>query len=156
MNYILDFIVHEAELASDVRELGTNVLMEFRADGLATGVVVPPLPASAKVKWDFPVRLILKLPEITSHYMFASLCLVTSTGGKSIARARIPLKALPVGSPKRFKFPLMHVANHAITRAQVTFTALISALVPYRFASYPPDRPPRPVMSSQSYGSTTW
>jgi hypothetical protein len=148
--------VHEAELASDVQELRTDVAIEFRADGLETPVLVRPVPPSARVKWDFPARLILNLPDIGGHYMFASLYSLDSTCRKTIARARIPLKALPVSNPKRFKFPLMHVANHAITSAQVTLTASLSALVPYRFASAPGARPALLGAPQQLHGSAPW
>jgi hypothetical protein len=141
-SYILDFVVHEADLCDDVQDWHTDVSIEFKADGLDTPVQVRPVPVARRIRWDFPARLILHLPDLAGAFMFASLYGFEVSGRNSLARARIPLKALPVGSPKRFRFPLMSVSNNAIMSAQVTLTACLSALVPYRYTSAP-DRPLR-------------
>jgi hypothetical protein len=148
-SYILDFVLHEADLSDDVQSLRGEVSIEFKADGLETPVQVNPVPVAQHVRWDFPARLILHLPDLGGAFMFASLYGFEIGGRKSVARARIPLKALPVGSPKRFKFPLMSVSNNAIMSAQVTLTASLSALVPYRNISAP-DRRPRFIANAAS------
>jgi hypothetical protein len=130
-SYVLDLVVHEADISDDASRLKSDVFLEFKLDGLSETFNVQPCPSAPHIKWDFPVRLILHVSEFSRSFMFASLCTLGAGQKIIVGRARFPLKSLPVGNPKRFKFPLMSSANNAICVATVHVTACLSALVPY-------------------------
>jgi hypothetical protein len=146
MSYVLDLVVHEADVLEDVQHITSDVFLEFKLDGLSQLFRVPPCAAAAHLKWDLPVRLILHVTDFSRSFMYAALVGTDATGGKvNLGRARFPLKALPIANPKRFKFPLMSPQNNAICVAYVHVTASLSTLVPYQ--SNPTREPCDPVQA---------
>jgi hypothetical protein len=143
MSYVLDLVVHEAAMLGDTRRLAPDLFLEFKLDGLGQPLALPPCAPAPLMKWDFPARLILHLPDFARSFMYAAMVAPDAAGGRAnLARAKFPLKALPIANPKRFKFPLMSAQNNAICVAHVHVTASLSTLVPYQ--SNPTRGPPYP------------
>jgi hypothetical protein len=133
MSYVLDLVVHEADVLEDVRNLGPELFLEFKLDGLSQLCVIPPRTPAPHIKWDFPVRLILHVNDFSRSFMYAAMVAADAGGGRvNFGRAKFPLKSLPIANPKRFKFPLMSSQNNAICVAHVHLTASLSTLVPYQ------------------------
>jgi hypothetical protein len=113
------------------------LFLEFRLDGLRHPLKLSPRSPSAKLRWEIPARLILNLRDLGRAFVFVCLGTADAPGGRrsNIGRAKFPLKSLPVGDPKSFKFCLMSSANSAISVATVHVTACLSALVGHECTS---------------------
>ena len=129
--YILDIVIQEAEMGPSHSELETPLWFILTADGFnsepiqSTQAIPGPNP-----KWNFPVRMILSIVDITRAYLYVTLATYKVGGGgiMTIARSRIRLKSMPDGTPKKFRFPLMDSNNSACVASTATFIATLSSI----------------------------
>lgn len=123
--------------------LQTPLWFVLSADGYPHQVVTSQAIPSAHPTWEFPVRLVLELQDLSRAYLYVTLSTFkfNSQSTQVLGRSRIGLRSFPIGNPKRFTFPLMHSANSANKAADVTFVATLSQFTP-RF--------PQPVVMAPS------
>lgn len=131
-SWILDLVVKEAEMGPGLENLQTPLWFILTADGLNQQIPTTQAIPCKKPKWDFPARMILTLSDISRAYLYVTLTTfnVGANGTYALARSRIGLRSLPIGSPKTFKFPLMQSSNGANVAATVTFVATLSQFIP--------------------------
>jgi hypothetical protein len=140
MSYVLDLAVHEADVHVDISQIKSDLLLEFKVDGVDQQIPLPPCTPAQHLKWDFTVRLILHLDDISESFIYSLIVTTDADGARvKLGRAKFPLKILPLGRPKKFKFPLMSPQNDLISVADVQMTAWLSLLAPYQST---PDRGP--------------
>jgi hypothetical protein len=130
--FLLDFVLGKVSFSALSLQEDKPVWFVFKADGLPNQLVSNPMPASVN-EVNFAVRLILELPNLSGAYLYISLCCHDDVGRqvRRMGFAKLGLKAFPVGNPKQFSFPVMDASNTAVVIARVTFTACISAFVPF-------------------------
>lgn len=128
--YVLDLYVKDAETDSEISNVKTPLWFILHADGYPQPIATTQAIPCKNPKWNFPVRLILTLNDISAAYLYITLATfkIGSESSLALARSRIGLRALPIGSPKQFQFPLMSTANATKIAAKVTFLATLSEL----------------------------
>lgn len=131
-SWILDLVVKDAEMGPGMSNLKTPLWFVLSADGLMQPIQTTQAIPCQKPKWDFPARMILTLSDLSRAYLYVTLATykVGADGVQAIARSRIGLRSLPIGSPKKFKFPLMQSNNSANLAATVSFVATLSSFTP--------------------------
>jgi hypothetical protein len=140
MPYLLDLVVHGVEMSVDVDDPTAELFLEFTFDGLDQPLILPARLPASYMKWDFPARLILNTSDYSRAFIYSTLATLPPDGGRvNVGRARFPLKAIPIATPKRFKFPLMSAKNSALVAANVHVTAALSTVT--NFHSNPPRGP---------------
>lgn len=104
------------------------------ADGIPRPFSTTACGFSNHLTWNFPARLILQFNDVSRSYMYVTLCThgMNGTSVEVLGRSRIGLRALPIGSPKVFEFPIMHPSNSA----QVVLNCRIKATLSSITASY--------------------
>ena len=127
--YVLDIIVKSAELDKSLKSLKGDFFLKFKVDGNQQNVFTPNSPPS-NLCWNYSFRIILTLADISSAFLYAYLCVRHNGKDRNIGMSKVCIKALPVGYPKNFTFPVMNPKNTAITTAKLNLTAALSALVP--------------------------
>ena len=130
--WILDLVIKDAEMGPDTQNLNTPLWFVIKADGLPQPVHTSQALPSSNPQWNFPVRLILQLNDISRAYLYVTLCTFKPgfEGPTAIARSRIGLRSMPIGSPKQFKFPLMLSVNPNSLAAHACFMATLSPIQP--------------------------
>ena len=128
--WVLDIVVKDGTISKSYNLLDLPLWFVISADGAQQPFSTSQTTASASPSWDFPRRLILQLQDISSAYLYFTLCTYGGggTGVQAIARSRIGLKHLPIGSPKQFTFPLMHARNSTSEVMQLRVIATLSEL----------------------------
>lgn len=108
------------------------------ADGIPRPFSTTEVPSSNHPVWNFPARMILQFNDVSRSYLYITLCThgFNGTSVEVLGRSRIGLRALPVGSPKIFEFPIMHPSNSA----QIVLNCRVKATLSSITASYA--RPP--------------
>ena len=130
--FILDLVIKEAEMGEQMAHLKTPLWFVLTADGLSQPAQSTQAIPCQRPRWDWPVRLILSIQDITRAYLYVTMATykIGADGVMAIARSKIGLRSLPIGKPKQFKFPLMQSSNAANIVAQVTFIATLSSITP--------------------------
>jgi hypothetical protein len=154
--YVLDCVLDHVDLSSELQCISDHLLVMFRLSPPTEMVETRAMPAAPRISFQFPVRVLFRVDDISSAYFFAQLCTVhpLTVDRRPIGRSKVALKSLPVGSPKRFRFPVLSLVNNAIRVAEMTLTATLSVVLPYIWKSeparfgQPPSPPPPPRYSS--------
>ena len=130
-SYILDLVIKEAEFCSDMPIYTTPLWLNLKADGLPQEIHSNQAFPSKAPKWNYPIRLILQIPDVQAAYLYVTLCTFQSTLKTvyAIARSRIGLRTLPSGIPRQFKFPLM-LPNTSKLGVYLTMVASLSEFTP--------------------------
>jgi hypothetical protein len=122
--FILDLVLNEVEFSENVQRFTSCIFLDLKSDGRDEQIRVASTTTTARANWDFPVSLGLTLEDLSRSYIFATL---RTADRRSIGRAKIALRALPVGSSRRFRFPVISASNNTIIVAKVTLTAMLSS-----------------------------
>jgi hypothetical protein len=127
--FLLDIVVHDAQLYESCNGVKGPVWITIRCDGLEQRFSTPQLPPSARVTWNCPVRLVLNLPSLEVGH-FKTTLKTTGYLGEDLAIgcSQVRLGSLGIGQPKRFSFPLLNVKDFRIPAALATVTAGITVL----------------------------
>ena len=150
--WILDVVIQEGQYVGDTDDVEGSLWFVVACDGTTQPFSTIPTGLSERLtsKWDFPRRLILQVDDISRAYIFFTLCTYgkDGVGVIPIARSRICLRSLPIGSPKQFTFPMMSVKNSSLEVMQIKVLATLSLLSPtYSLA------PSMPLHSQMSMGN---
>jgi hypothetical protein len=130
--WILDLVVKDASLGAQFQSVSTPIWLVINVDGLTRPFSTPPASISSGPSWNFPARLFLSIADITTGYLYVTMCTFgpNNQGVVTLARSRIGLRSLPRDAPKLFRFPLMWTQNGAQECARLCVCATLSALAP--------------------------
>ena len=124
---VLDLIVKDAIISNNIQEISTPLWIVINVDGLERPFSTNVATGGSHPVWNFPVRVVIQVPDVSKAYLYATLCTYgpNHQGSVPVARSRIGLRALPRGSPKQFSFPLMRTQNGAQELASLTLAATL-------------------------------
>lgn len=138
----------------DMSNITSPLWLVIKADGLEQPVQTNQTIPCINPCWNFAIRLILELPDISPAYLYFSLCTFKNSFDTpiAIARSRLGLRSMPIGSPKQFKFPLM-AANSNVIAADLTCIATLSPISPKIKSGSTPNNFKNVFPPEQYYGS---
>jgi hypothetical protein len=140
--FLLDIVVHDAQLYESCNGVKSPVWITIRCDGLEQRFSTPQQPPSFRVTWNCPVRLVLNLPSLDSGHFKATLKTTGYLGEDlAIGCSQVRLSALGIGQPKRFSFPLINVKDSRVPAALATVTAGITILPQQQIRNTAPNLP---------------
>jgi hypothetical protein len=124
-SFLLDVVVSTADWAPDAAPPRTAVWLVFTAESIEQPFSTPQAVPSKRLVWHHPFRLVLNVADISVSYLFISMCTYDqSRAVQSIARCRIPLGAMPRGSAKMIRFPMLNAEGKTV--CTMRFRATIS------------------------------
>ena len=130
-SWILDLIIKDGKIDSNQPHLNGGLWLIISADGIPRPFATTETPFSLNPTWNFPARLILQLNDLCRSYLYVTLCTKGINGNViCLARSRIGLRSLPIGTPKTFQFPLMQSGNAAQPVMTIRITSTLSSLSP--------------------------
>jgi hypothetical protein len=131
--FVLDYVLDHIDLSPEFQDPSSLLMASFTLSAPTQPVETKPLPANSRIDVRLPVRVLFQADNIATSFFFAELLKVDprTNGRKTLGRAKIALKSLPVSSPKRFRFPIMKLENNAIKMADMQLTATLSIVVTY-------------------------
>lgn len=136
-SFILDFLLNETTLSPEMQGFSSEIFVVFKADGINSQVASQRLPAKPHMEWKVPARMILTVSDLSKSYLYVSINAVDTENQKinCIGIAKVGLRALPVGHPRSFQFPLLAPKNTAIQTCTLHLTATISTFFPFSSAN---------------------
>ena len=141
--YVLDLLIREAELFTPCSWVTNPIWIDISADGLQKTFSTSRVSPCPHPSWNCGARLVLKLNTLAGSHFAASLMTNRQDGQPvAVARSQIRLETLPLGTPRKFAFPLMFVQDYSVQAASLCVTATISALSQLQSYSVAPARPP--------------
>ena len=110
-SWILDLVIKDATINNKITDLKTPIWFVVLADGMQQPFSTNQVQFSRTPSWNYPARLVLHFLDISRAYLYVTLCTFGNNEILPLARSRVSLRNLPIGSPKVFKFPLLTPQN---------------------------------------------
>ena len=129
IKWILDLVVKDATIGEEIPDLEKPIWFVVLADGMKQPFSTKQVPFSRQPSWNYPARLVLQFPDISKAYLYVTLCTFGENEILPLARSRVSLRNLPIGSPKVFKFPLLTPENDVET-ATIRCVGTLSSFTP--------------------------
>ena len=130
--WILDILIKDGKYLGDPQDVEGSMWFVISCDGTPQAVATNQTGLSINPQWNFPQRIILQADDIARSYLYFTLCTYGKggVGVVPIARSRLCLNSLPLGSPKQFSFPIMSVKNSIDEIIHLRVLATLSLLAP--------------------------
>jgi hypothetical protein len=119
-------MVKEAEIDDvSAKDVHGAIWLVIFADGLDAPFSTTPRTVTSGKTFNFPARLLLKVPDVQNAYLYVTLCTYGPDGTKAIplAKSRVGLRSLPQQFARAFRFPLMKYQNGAQPMAHLSLEA---------------------------------
>lgn len=128
--WILDIVIKDGDYIWSSNEVENGMWLVVSCDGAPQPFSTNQVAFSDKPQWEFPFRLCLEFHDIGKSYLYFTLCSfqLNGQGIRPVARSRIGLYSMPIGSPKQFSFPLYHAMNSACKVITLRVIATLSAI----------------------------
>lgn len=138
-SWILDLVVKDATLTDEANPKKTPMWLVVLADGMQQPFSTEKVNYSKEPQWNCPARLVLRFPDISCTYLYITLCTFDNNSIVPLARSRVALRNLPIGSPKTFKFPLLTQGSDSES-VILRCVATLSSFTPQFYISPAPQR----------------
>jgi len=138
-SWILDLVIRDAEIKEEYSNIEKPIWFVVSANGLNQPFSTPQVTPTKSPKWNYPARLVLKFSDITTAYLYVTLCTFGNDNNVIIplARARVGLRTFPIQNPRQFTFPLMNVNDLSQEFSTLRLIATISSFTP-QYVTPPP------------------
>ena len=149
-SWILDLVIKDAAIGEEIPDFDKPIWFVVLADGMQQPFSTKPVNFSRNPSWNTPARLVLHFSDISKAYLYVTLCTFGENEILPLARSRVSLRNLPIGSPKVFKFPLLTPEND-VEAATIRCVGTLSSFTPQIYIQ-PAQTRQIPQMAAQPMG----
>ena len=131
MDYLLDFILESFTLDPNFEIPDDPVYIIFQTDGSSNSVVTSTKTPERIIDWNFKVRIILQIDNLSTACLYSTLCTYSQKDQKPIplGNAKIRLRSFPVGNPAKFSFHIFNPNNSALKVGTINLTATMATMI---------------------------
>ena len=130
-SYLLDFIVNSFTFDHEFLLPEDPVYIIFQVDGSNDAVSTFQKSPEPEIIFNFSKRIILQLENLTTAFIYASLCTYSTELQQTIpiGNAKIRLKSFPIGTPANISFPVFTPNNAAVKVGTINLKANIATMI---------------------------